>query len=78
MASVEERVKTIIVDQLGLDPDRSIDNESSYEDLGGDSLDAIEMIMAFEDEFSIEIDDVLAEKLTTVQKAIDYLEKVGQ
>ena len=73
-ATIEKRVKEIIVENLGLDPDK-VANESSFvEDLGADSLDTVELVMAFEEEFSLEIPDEDAEKLTTVEKAIDYLE----
>jgi len=73
-ATIEKRVKEIIVENLGLDPDK-VTNESSFvEDLGADSLDTVELVMAFEEEFGIEIPDDDAEKLTMVSKAIDYLE----
>jgi acyl carrier protein len=72
-ATIEKRVKEIIVENLGLDPDK-VTNESSFvEDLGADSLDTVELVMAFEEEFGIEIPDDDAEKLTMVGKAIDYL-----
>jgi acyl carrier protein len=73
-ATIEKRVKEIIVENLGLDPDK-VTNESSFvEDLGADSLDTVELVMAFEEEFGIEIPDDDAEKLTMVGKAIDYLD----
>ncbi len=73
-ATIDKRVKEMIVENLGLDPDK-VTNESSFvEDLGADSLDTVELVMAFEEEFSIEIPDDDAEKLTTVGRAVDYLE----
>ena len=73
--SPEEKVKEIIVEQLSVDPDEVTDNASFIEDLGADSLDTVELVMAFEEEFDIEIPDEDAEKLTDVGKAIEYLKK---
>ncbi len=74
-ASIEKKVKEMIVDSLGIDPEK-INNESSFvDDLGADSLDTVELVMAFEEEFGVEIPDEDAEKLTTVGEAIGYLEK---
>ena len=76
--SVEERVKKIIVEQLGANADEVVSESAFVEDLGADSLDTVELVMAFEEEFDIEIPDEDAEKMTTVGAAIDYLEqKVG-
>lgn len=72
---VKERVKEIIVDQLGVDANEVTDEASFIDDLGADSLDTVELIMAFEEEFDIEIPDEEAEKLTTVGKALEYLDK---
>ncbi|MDZ7271313.1 MAG: acyl carrier protein [candidate division KSB1 bacterium] len=72
---VKERVKEIIVDQLGVDANEVTDEASFIDDLGADSLDTVELIMAFEEEFDIEIPDDEAEKLTTVGKALEYLDK---
>ncbi|MBC7185434.1 MAG: acyl carrier protein [Calditrichaeota bacterium] len=72
---VKERVKEIIVDQLGVDANEVTDQASFIDDLGADSLDTVELIMAFEEDFDIEIPDEEAEKLTTVGKALEYLEK---
>ena len=73
MASIEERVKNIIVEQLGVDAGQ-VSNETSFvEDLGADSLDTVELVMAFEEEFDIEIADEDAEKMTTVGDAITHL-----
>ncbi|MFC1562429.1 acyl carrier protein [candidate division KSB1 bacterium] len=68
-----ERVKEIIVEQLSVDPSEITENASFIEDLGADSLDTVELVMAFEEEFDIEIPDAEAEKLTNVGKAIEYL-----
>ncbi len=73
--TIEKKVKEMIVDSLGIDPEK-INNESSFvDDLGADSLDTVELVMAFEEEFDVEIPDEDAEKLTTVGDAISYLEK---
>ena len=73
MASVEERVKQIIVEQLGVDEAEVTPKASFVDDLGADSLDTVELVMALEEEFEIEIPDEDAEKITTVQQAIDYI-----
>ena len=71
--SVEEKVKEIIVDQLGVD-EKQVNPEASFiDDLGADSLDTVELVMALEEEFDIEIPDEDAEKIATVQNAIDYI-----
>ena len=73
MSSVEERVKKIVAEQLGV-AEGDVKNESSFvEDLGADSLDNVELVMALEEEFECEIPDEDAEKITTVQQAIDYI-----
>ena len=73
MSSIEERVKNIIVTQLGVKADE-IKNESKFiDDLGADSLDTVELVMALEEEFETEIPDEDAEKITTVQQAIDFV-----
>lgn len=74
MASVGEKVKSIIVEQLGVGEAEVTDSASFVEDLGADSLDTIELVMAFEDAFNIEIPDEDAEKIRTVKNAIDYIE----
>lgn len=72
MSSIEERVKKIVAEQLGA-KEEDVKNEASFvEDLGADSLDTVELVMALEEEFDIEIPDDQAEKITTVQLAIDY------
>ncbi len=75
--ALEDRVKEIIVDQLGVDPGEVTDNAHFIEDLGADSLDTVELVMAFEDEFKVEIPDEDAEKITTVGSAIEYLKNKG-
>ncbi|HHF2123831.1 TPA: acyl carrier protein, partial [Haemophilus influenzae] len=71
--SIEERVKKIIVEQLGVKEEDVKPEASFVEDLGADSLDTVELVMALEEEFDIEIPDEEAEKITTVQSAIDYV-----
>ena len=75
MSSVDERVKAIIVEQLGVDADEVTPEASFVEDLGADSLDTVELIMAFEEEFGVEISDDEAEKIRKVKDAVDYNEK---
>lgn len=75
MASVREKVKQIIVEQLGVDEAEVTDTASFVDDLGADSLDTVELVMAFEEAFSIEIPDEDAEKIATVKDAIEYIEK---
>ena len=71
--SIEERVKKIIIEQLGVKPEQVTNEASFVEDLGADSLDTVELVMALEEEFECEIPDEEAEKITTVQQAIDYI-----
>jgi len=73
--AVEERVKSIIVEQLGVDADEVTPEASFVEDLGADSLDTVELIMAFEEEFGVEISDDEAEKIRKVKDAVDYIER---
>ncbi len=73
MTDVLEKVKKIIVDHLGVEEDKIVPSASFIEDLGADSLDQVELVMAFEEEFGLEIPDEAAEKLTTVGKVIDYI-----
>ena len=73
MENLEQRVKKIVAEQLGVN-ESEIKNESSFvDDLGADSLDTVELVMAFEEEFECEIPDEEAEKITSVQQAIDYV-----
>ncbi len=75
MASTEERVKQIIVEQLGVDEAEVTPSASFVDDLGADSLDTVELVMAFEEAFEIEIPDEDAEKIRTVQDAVTYNEQ---
>jgi acyl carrier protein len=73
MSNIEDRVKKIVVEQLGV-KEEEVTNEASFvDDLGADSLDTVELVMALEEEFKTEIPDEDAEKITTVQQAIDYV-----
>lgn len=75
MNTIEERVKKIVVEQLGV-KEEEVSNESSFvDDLGADSLDTVELVMALEEEFDTEIPDEEAEKIRTIQQAIDYVKK---
>ena len=73
MSSIEERVKKIVCEQLGVKEDEVQPSASFVEDLGADSLDTVELVMALEEEFETEIPDDEAEKITTVQLACDYI-----
>jgi acyl carrier protein len=73
MSSIEERVKKIVVDRLGVKEEDVKPNSSFVDDLGADSLDTVELVMALEEEFECEIPDEEAEKITSVQQAIDYI-----
>ncbi|HAL40861.1 MAG TPA: acyl carrier protein [Gammaproteobacteria bacterium] len=73
MSNVEERVKKLICEQLGVKEDEVVEGASFVEDLGADSLDTVELVMALEEEFETEIPDEEAEKITTVKEAIDYI-----
>jgi acyl carrier protein len=74
MAAVEEKIKQIIVEQLGVDEAEVTSSASFVDDLGADSLDIVELVMAFEEAFDIEIPDEDAEKITRVKEAIEYIE----
>ncbi len=75
MSDVAERVKKIVVEHLGVEDDKVTDNASFIDDLGADSLDTVELVMAFEEEFSCEIPDDAAEKIQTVKDAIKFIEE---
>lgn len=75
MASIQERVMRIVVEQLGVEEEQVTPNASFHEELGADSLDIVEMVMAFETEFNLEIPDEEAEKITNVKEAVEYLER---
>jgi acyl carrier protein len=70
-----EKIREIVVDQLGVDADQVTPAANFVDDLGADSLDTVELIMAFEEEFGVEIPDTDAEKIKTVQDVIDYIEE---
>ncbi|HEX7286886.1 MAG TPA: acyl carrier protein [Candidatus Angelobacter sp.] len=75
MPSLEERVTQIVVDQLGVEPAEVVPAASFVDDLGADSLDRVELVMAFEENFGLDIPDEAAEKITTVRDAIEYIER---
>jgi len=73
--SIAEKVKDIIVEQLGVNPEQATETASFIEDLGADSLDTVELVMAFEEEFGVEVPDEDAEKLQTVGDVVKYIEE---
>ena len=73
--STFDKVKEVIVDKLGVEEDKVVTEASFVDDLGADSLDTVELIMQLEEEFGLEIPDESAEKMTTVQSAVDYIEE---
>ena len=74
MSNTEDQVKKIIVDHLGIDESKVMPDSKFIDDLGADSLDTVELVMAFEEKFNIEIPDDAAETILTVQNAIDFIE----
>lgn len=74
MSDIAERVKKIVVENLGVEADKIVENASFIDDLGADSLDTVELVMAFEEEFGVEIPDEAAESIQTVGDAVKYLE----
>jgi acyl carrier protein len=77
MSDVAERVKKIVVEHLGVEPDKVVDSANFIDDLGADSLDTVELVMAFEEEFGVEIPDDQAETIATVGDAVKFLEKAS-
>ena len=75
MSNIADRVKKIVIEHLGVEEDKVTETASFIDDLGADSLDTVELVMAFEEEFSIEIPDDAAEKIQTIKDAIDFIEK---
>ncbi|MFN3934043.1 acyl carrier protein [Parvibaculum sp.] len=73
MIDIAERLKKIVVEHLGVDADKVTENASFIDDLGADSLDNVELVMAFEEEFGVEIPDDAAEKILTVKDAIEFV-----
>ena len=74
MSETADRVKKIVVEHLGVEPEKVTEEASFIDDLGADSLDIVELVMAFEEEFGVEIPDDAAEKITTVKDAISYID----
>ncbi len=77
MSDISDRVKAIVVEHLGVEGSKVIDGASFIDDLGADSLDTVELVMAFEEEFEVEIPDDAAEKIQTVKDAVDFLESAA-
>ncbi len=74
MSDVADRVKKIVIEHLGVDEDKVVENANFIEDLGADSLDTVELVMAFEEEFGCEIPDDAAEGISTIKNAIEFIE----
>ena len=75
MSDISERVKKIVIEHLGVDEEKVVETASFIDDLGADSLDTVELVMAFEEEFDCEIPDDIAEKIVTVKDAISHIEE---
>ena len=75
MSDTAERIKKIVVEHLGVEPDKVVEKASFLDDLGADSLDIIELVMAFEEEFGVEIPDDSVEKIGTVKDAVSYIDE---
>ena len=78
MSDIAERVKKIVVEHLGVDAEKVVENANFIDDLGADSLDTVELVMAFEEEFSVEIPDDAAETIVTVGDAVKFLESANK
>lgn len=78
MSTIEERVRKVVVDQLDIKPEEATMEASFVDDLGADSLDTVELVMALEEEFDTEIPDEDAEKIRTIQQAVDYVKAHGK
>ena len=74
MSDVADRVKKIVIEHLGVDEDKVVENASFIDDLGADSLDTVELVMAFEEEFGCELPDDAAEKILTIKDATDFIQ----
>ena len=74
MSEIQDQVKKIVVDHLGIEESKVVPEAKFIDDLGADSLDTVELVMAFEEEFNIEIPDDMAEKITTIKDAIDHIQ----
>ncbi len=77
MSDISGRVKAIVVEHLGVEESKVVESASFIDDLGADSLDTVELVMAFEEEFEVEIPDDAAEKIQTVKDAVDFLESAA-
>ena len=77
MSDIADRVKNIVVEHLGVDADKVAEGASFIDDLGADSLDTVELVMAFEEEFGVEIPDDAAERILTVKDAVSFLEEAA-
>jgi acyl carrier protein len=77
MSDIADRVKNIVVEHLGVDADKVVEGASFIDDLGADSLDTVELVMAFEEEFGVEIPDDAAERILTVKDAVSFLEEAA-
>ena len=77
MSDISDRVKAIVVEHLGVEDSKVVDGASFIDDLGADSLDTVELVMAFEEEFEVEIPDDAAEKIQTVKDAVEFLESAA-
>ena len=77
MSDTFDRIKSIVVDHLGVDDDKVTETANFVDDLGADSLDTVELVLAFEEEFNIEIPDTAAEKIQTIKNAVDFVDSAS-